>query len=144
MYFYLLILLTSSVMYGQTLLSSPSFRSSASIVYLKAKPKLYLVNAEVRFYANFKIKYEPPVKGRSADEFNMVKAMKEIVETYDPAELEEEEEENEEQSGYVKIPSERVYSKSKGWLDEEKRADKARKGFHNAVGSALLIILGGK
>lgn len=146
---YLLLSMGAPCVYGQSVMSDVDLASPASIVYLKAKPKLYLVNAEVRFYANFKIKYVPPVKGRPEDEFNMVKAMREIVKQYDPEEMEEEgnqeADDSQEEKVYVKIPYERIYGKQvKGWLDKKERAETFQRGFDKTVGRVFTKIVGGK
>lgn len=60
--------------YGQTINVSNQFASSASVVYLNGNPKAYLEDPEVRFFANFKVKYVPLVvsKYEESDEMEVL------------------------------------------------------------------------
>lgn len=126
-YFYLLIWFSGIGVYGQRGMYSPSFLSAASIVYLKGNSELYLINAEVRFYANFKVKYVPPVKGEYREEFSMFRP----------------ELENGQGEVLMKNGSSEYrifYKPMEGWLDDKKRAE----AFNKGVGRAMLWMLGGK
>lgn len=135
-YFCLLILLLSSVIYGQTLESDYKFRIPASVVYVKGNPELYLIDAKVRFYANFKVKYKPPIMNRYDGDFSM------YVPTVGGEEIAKEEEVSE---MYLYIPRHRIYDKPmEGWLDDKKRAEAFSRGFNKSVGRVLGWMLGGR
>ncbi|MDM1391295.1 hypothetical protein HX052_15180 [Myroides marinus] len=86
----------------------------------------------MRFYANFKVKYKPPVRGRYREEFSMYVATAEG------------EDENED-GVYLGVPLHRVYDKPmEGWLDDKKRAEAFNRGFNKSVGRVLGWMLGGR
>lgn len=60
--------------YGQSINGANQFASSASVVYLNGNPKAYLEDSEVRFFANFKVKYVPLVvsKYEESDEMEVL------------------------------------------------------------------------
>lgn len=130
--FYLLILLGIPCMYGQSALSTIHFASPASIIYLEGSPEVYLINADVRFYANFKVKQKSSVGYRYEEMYSVRRSMMD-------KELEEEE------KVYVRVPFKRAFNKEMtGWLDKKERADVVRKGFEKTVGRVLARVMGGR
>ncbi len=130
--FYLLILLGMPCMYGQSVLSTIHFASPASIIYLEGSPELYLIHADVRFYANFKAKQKPSVRDRYEEMYSVRRSMMD-------KNLEEAE------KVYVRVPSKRAFNKEMtGWLDKKERADVVRKGFEKTLGRVLARVMGGR
>lgn len=98
-------------MYGQTLLSSPSFRSSASIVYLNSNSSLYFSDAKVRFY----VSSNPEYRFEEEDRFEGVNVIVPFM--------------YQEEKRYVRISSSQVSGRGiTGWLDKKERADAFRRG----------------
>ncbi|WHT73630.1 hypothetical protein [Myroides odoratimimus] len=61
--------------YGQAVLSEPSFTSSASILYLNSNPKMYLEDAQVRFFTNFKMKHTSTKTNRYEEKYELEELM---------------------------------------------------------------------
>ncbi|MEC4095178.1 hypothetical protein [Myroides odoratimimus] len=127
-----MILLGMPCMYGQSVLSTIHFASSASIIYLEGSPELYLINADVRFYANFKVKEKSSVRDRYEEMYSIRRSMMD-------KELEEEEKVS------VRVPSKRAFNKEMtGWLDKKERAEVVSKGFEKTLGRVLARVMGGR
>ncbi|AJA67443.1 hypothetical protein [Myroides odoratimimus] len=75
MYLYLLLLIGMPCIYGQAVLSEPSFTSSASILYLNSNPKMYLEDAQVRFFTNFKMKHTSTKTNRYEEKYELEELM---------------------------------------------------------------------
>ncbi|MDM1451576.1 hypothetical protein HX060_16365 [Myroides odoratimimus] len=75
MYLYLLLLIGMPCIYGQAVLSKPSFTSSASILYLNSNPKMYLENSQVRFFTSFKTKHTPAKTNRYEEKYELEELM---------------------------------------------------------------------
>ncbi|GAQ14726.1 hypothetical protein MODO_2413 [Myroides odoratimimus] len=61
--------------YGQAVLSKPSFASSASIVYLNSNPRMYLEDSQVRFFTSFRAKHTSAKTNRYEEKYELEELM---------------------------------------------------------------------
>ncbi|EHO09363.1 hypothetical protein [Myroides odoratimimus] len=75
LYLYLLLLIGMPWVYGQAVLSKPSFASSASIVYLNSNPRMYLEDSQVRFFTSFRAKHTSAKTNRYEEKYELEELM---------------------------------------------------------------------
>lgn len=75
LYLYLLLLIGMPWVYGQAVLSKPSFASSASIVYLNSNPRMYLEDSQVRFFTSFRAKHISAKTNRYEEKYELEELM---------------------------------------------------------------------
>ncbi|EPH13937.1 hypothetical protein HXZ88_13805 [Myroides odoratimimus] len=75
LYLYLLLLIGMPWVYGQAVLSKPSFVSSASIVYLNSNPRMYLEDSQVRFFTSFRAKHTSAKTNRYEEKYELEELM---------------------------------------------------------------------